>query len=196
MLTPSSFGLQPWRFVVVRDPDTRQKLSAASWGQKQPVDCSHFVVFALRRDLDAAHVDRHIDRVAEVRGTHRDHLKRQRDRVVSSAEKARANGHLDTWMSYQVYIALGQFIASAAILAVDTCPMEGLDKAKYDDILGLASHGYGTLCACAAGYRAADDKDAAVPKVPVQGERRSQLSLERNHARRLRLTAVNQLDLG
>lgn len=165
VLAPSSFGLQPWKFTVVQDPEIRRKLSAASWGQAQPVDCSHYVVFAHRKNLGTEDVERYIARIVEVRGGTKDALKGFRDVMVGAADKARSAGYLDAWMSRQVYIALGQFIASAALLGVDTCPMEGLEPAKYDEILGLSREGYGTLVACAAGYRAADDKYAATPKV-------------------------------
>jgi nitroreductase len=68
------------------------------------------------------------------------------------------------WNIRQVYIALGQFMAAAALLGVDTCPMEGLNPAAYDDVLGLKDSGYATAVACAVGYRAADDHTAARPK--------------------------------
>ena len=64
----------------------------------------------------------------------------------------------------QTYIALGQFMTSAAVLGIDTCPLEGLEPAGYDEILGLAGSGYATSVACAAGYRSAEDKYASVPK--------------------------------
>jgi|SRR5579885_626661 len=165
ILAPSSYGLQPWKFVVVQDAALRQKLSAASWGQTQPVDCSHYVVFAVRKDVGAAHVDRFIDRTVEVRGGSKEALKGYRDMMLGSLEKARANGRLDTWQSHQVYIALGQFLASAALLGVDACPMEGIEPPKYDELLGLSAQGYATLCAAAAGYRAAEDKYAVAKKV-------------------------------
>jgi len=165
VLSPSSYGLQPWRFIVAQDPAVRAKLAAASFGQSQAVDCSHYVVFALHKNLSAAHVDRFIDRTVAVRGGTKEKMKGYRDLMVNSTDRARGEGRLDTWMSHQVYIALGQFMASAALLGVDTCPMEGLEPAKYDEILGLAPQGYATLCACAAGYRAADDKYAVAPKV-------------------------------
>jgi nitroreductase len=165
VLAPSSYGLQPWKFVVVDNRELRQKLSAASWGQTQPVDCSHYVVFAHRKNLSAADIDRYIDRIVEVRGGAKETLKGYRDIMVGNTEKARVGGTLDIWMSHQVYIALGQFMAAAALLGVDTCPMEGLEPLKYDEILGLTSLGYSTLCACAAGYRSADDKYARAPKV-------------------------------
>ncbi|MBL8767141.1 MAG: nitroreductase family protein, partial [Planctomycetes bacterium] len=56
-------------------------------------------------------------------------------------------------------------MTAAAAIGVDTCPMEGIDPAQYDEILGLRAKGFTTLCACAAGYRAADDKYASAPKV-------------------------------
>ena len=65
----------------------------------------------------------------------------------------------------QAYIALGNFMTSAAMLGIDTCPMEGIVPAKYDELLGLPAEGYGTVVVCVAGYRAADDKYAMLPKV-------------------------------
>jgi nitroreductase len=170
VLAPSSIGLQPWKFVIVTDPEIRTALAAASYRQSQPVDCSHFVAFAVRRDLDAAHVDRHIARMAEVRGAPADSFAKFRAMTLGNLDKARAAGTLDTWQEHQVYIALGQFMACAALLGVDTCPMEGIDPEKYDEILGLAGSGYATVVACAAGYRLPDDKYATLPKVRFKPE--------------------------
>jgi nitroreductase len=170
VLSPSSMGLQPWKFIVVQEPGLREKLSAASWGQSQPVECSHFVVFAGRRGLDGTDVERHVSRTAEVRGVSRDSLKGYADMLHGGTGRGRDLGILDTWMAHQVYIALGSFMTAASILGVDTCPMEGLEPATYDAILGLDGQGYGTLCACAAGYRSSDDKYAKLPKVRFKPE--------------------------
>jgi nitroreductase len=72
---------------------------------------------------------------------------------------------IDDWAARQAYIALGNFLASAAMLGVDACPMEGFDPLQYDQILGLGERGLATVVICAAGYRAADDKYAAALKV-------------------------------
>ena len=74
------------------------------------------------------------------------------------------------WAGLQAYIALGNFMTSAAMLSIDTCPMEGIVPEKYDELLGLPSEGYGTVVVCVAGYRAADDKYAALPKVRFAAE--------------------------
>jgi nitroreductase len=77
---------------------------------------------------------------------------------------------VNDWAARQVYIALGQFMACAALMGVDTCPMEGIDPGKYDETLGIGEQGYRTVVACAAGYRAADDKYAQTPKVRFRTE--------------------------
>ena len=165
VLAPSSFGLQPWQFIVVDDPTVRQKLVAASWGQTQPVDASHLTVFTVRQDLGEAHVDRYIARIAAVRGVTVESLAPYKGVMMGSLAAAKKGGTLDTWQSRQVYIALGHFMASAAVLGIDTCPMEGIVPAQYDEILGLVGTGWTTLCVCPAGYRSTEDKYAASPKV-------------------------------
>lgn len=170
VLAPSSVGLQPWKFFVVTDPAVKARLQGASYRQAQVVDCSHFVAFAVRRDIDAEHVERHILRMVEVTGTALESLAKFRAMTMRNLDKARAEGKLDTWQEHQVYIALGKFMACAAVLGIDTCPMEGIEPAKYDEVLGLAGSGYATAVACAAGYRAADDKYATMKKVRFKPE--------------------------
>jgi nitroreductase len=165
ILTPSSFGLQPWKFLVVTDPAVKERLSEASWDQEQPRQCSHMVVLARRQNLSEADVDRFLDRTAAVRGIDRQSLAGYRRVIESFRQQAESEGWLNTWAERQVYIALGSFIAAAAMLGVDTCPMEGLDAAQYDSILGLTGIGYATVVGCAAGYRSADDKYSSIPKV-------------------------------
>lgn len=170
ILSPSSIGLQPWKFFVVTDPATKARLKEASYHQSQISDCSHVVAIAVRRGLDAEHVDRHIARMSEVSGTPVDSLAKFRVMTMKNLDKARAAGTLDAWQEHQIYIALGQFVASAALLGVDTCPMEGIEPGKYDDILGLAGSNYATAVAIAAGHRLPDDKYANAKKVRFKTE--------------------------
>jgi len=165
VLSPSSFGLQPWKFIVVTNPLTKAGLVAHSWGQSQPADCSHLVVFALKIGLNEAHVDHFLERQVEVRGGSLESLGGYRNLMVGGLQKAGDAGHLDTWQTHQVYIALGQFMTAAALLGVDTCPMEGIVPAEYDKALDLVGSGYRTVVACAAGYRSAEDKYASLKKV-------------------------------
>jgi nitroreductase len=165
ILAPSSFGLQPWRFVWVRSREVLEKLPAMSWGQTQPVDCSHYVVFALRKDLSAGDVDRFVDRMAEVRGVARESLEGYQGVMLKAQKTASEQGWINAWSARQVYIALGQAMTAAAVLGIDTCALEGIDTAKYDELLGLREDGYTALCGLAFGYRSDDDKYALAPKV-------------------------------
>ena len=165
ILSPSSFGLQPWRFLVITDPAKRAALVPHTWNQTQPLDCLHFVVLTVKTDLDQEHVDKYLDRIVAIRGGSREAMGGFKGMMMNSLDQARTAGFLDQWQTHQVYIALGQFMAAAAVLGIDTCPMEGLVPDQYDRELGLVGTGYHTVVACAAGYRAANDKYAAVPKV-------------------------------
>jgi len=165
LLTPSSFGLQPWRFYVVTDPHLRQKLVPISWGQTQVVDASHLVVFAVKKDLTTKDVDIYLQRIVDVRKVSADSLKTYRDMMVGFVNRPRNEFDIVAWATRQVYIALGNFMTSAALLGIDTCPMEGIEPAKYDEALGLGRDGYQTVVVCPAGYRASDDKYASLPKV-------------------------------
>lgn len=165
VLAPSSFGVQPWRFYVVDDPELRRQLSTASWGQSQPVDASHYVVLTIRQNLDDDYINRYIETAATIRGIPVESLEGYRKVVAGFVGRLREAGTVDAWAARQVYIALGQFMTSAAVLGIDTCPMEGIDPVRYDSILGLDGSGYATVCGCAAGYRSAGDKYAATPKV-------------------------------
>jgi nitroreductase len=163
VLTPSSFGLQPWRFLVVHDPAVRARLQPESWNQPQVTEASHFVVLTARTDLADADIGTWIARMAEVQGRAPGALDALKGMIAGFAETM---GHeaRHAWNVRQVYIALGQLLASAALLGIDSCPMEGISAAAYDRILGLEQSGYATVVACALGYRAADDKYAAIPK--------------------------------
>lgn len=165
VLSPSSYGLQPWKFLVVTDPALKARLRPASWNQAQVEDCSHHVVFLVKKDLGLPEIEHYVDRIAEVRGVSRESLAGYRGYMVSDLAEGPRAKTINEWAARQVYIALGNFMTAAAVLGVDTCPMEGLVPAKYDEILGLEDSGWATLCACPAGYRAADDKYADAPKV-------------------------------
>jgi len=168
VLAPSSFGLQPWRFIVITDPEVKASLKGISWGQQQVVDGSHVVVFAIRQDLSADDIDRYVARTAEVRGSTIEALAGFRKMMVGALQGGRID--LNHWAALQVYIALGQFMATAAMMGIDTCPMEGINAAQYDELLALPDQGYATSVACVAGYRAPDDKYAQLPKVRFKTE--------------------------
>lgn len=162
VLTPSSYGLQPWKFFVITDEATKAKLPEMSWNQQQPKDCSHMVVLAAKRTMDAAYVDRYIASVETGRGLPDGAMDGYRK--ILHATVASMDTHLD-WNSRQVYIALGQLMVAAAVLGVDACPMEGIVPVDYDALLGITGSDYTTVVGCALGYRHPEDKQADAAKI-------------------------------
>jgi len=167
VLTPSSFGLQPWEFVVVGDQEIREELVAHSWNQRQVADASHLLVIALRTDVDESYVDRFVSRVEEVRGE--PGFTGYRDMMVGFIQNLDEEG-IKNWGKLQTYIALGQFMTVAAMMKIDTCPMEGFVASEYDRILGFEERQLTTAVLCPAGYRSEEDKYAHLPKVRFQPE--------------------------
>lgn len=165
VLSPSSGGLQPWAFVVVNDPATREKLLPVSYGQKQVTDASHLVVFAAKQDFSEAGVDAHIARTAEVRQVPVESLKPFRDMLAGGIVNAMDTATRNAWAGRQVTIALGVLLTSAALLGIDACPMEGFDPSQYDDILGLSAKGLSSIAICTLGYRSQGDDYASLKKV-------------------------------
>lgn len=165
VLTPSSFGLQPWKFWVVTNPEVKAQLLPLSYKQVQVVEGSHVVVLAARQNLAEEDVDRYLERISEIRGVAVEDLAGFRKTMVRALIPPPPGFDINDWAANQVYIALGNFMTAAAVMGIDTCPMEGIIPAKYDELLGIREQGYATVVACVAGYRAADDKYAATPKV-------------------------------
>lgn len=163
-LAPSSYGLQPYKFIVVEDAAVREKLRAAAWGQAQVTDASHLVVLAYKKVLTDADVEHYIDRIVEVRGGSRESLAGYENLMKGSAKKALDEGYIETWNSRQAYIALGFLLETAALLGIDATPMEGFDAAQFNEILGLTD--YSAVAICPVGYRNAEgDWLAPLPKV-------------------------------
>jgi nitroreductase len=165
VLTPTSYGLQPYKFLVISDPAKRTELLPYSWNQKQVVDASHFVVFTARTKITDADVNKLIQLTSDVRKIPAESLNFYRDMMLGDVVNGPRSKTAHDWAARQAYIALGNLMTCAAVLGVDACPMEGFNPAEYDRVLGLNYSGYATVVTCALGYRAAGDKYASQPKV-------------------------------
>ncbi|MEC8554544.1 MAG: NAD(P)H-dependent oxidoreductase [Planctomycetota bacterium] len=167
VLTPSSYGLQPWKFIIITDPQVKDKLPEISWNQNQPRDCSHMVILAALRQMDEAHIARHMRHVVETREMPANAMDGYRDSLVKTV--GGMEKQLD-WNAHQVYIALGQLMLAAAVLQIDTCPLEGILTKQYDELLGLSDSPYTSVVGCALGYRHAEDPQADLKKVRFPAE--------------------------
>lgn len=164
VLTPSSFGLQPWQFITITCPKTKQDLLEHSWNQHQVTDCSHLIVLCAREGMNQQDIEKWLDQLADARGVSRDSLEGYAGMMNGFFGNMDAVNTL-AWAKNQVYIALGQLMMSAAVLGIDACPMEGIIPAEYDRVLGLKNSGFTTTVACAMGYRSSEDKYAELTKV-------------------------------
>jgi nitroreductase len=165
VMSPSSYGLQPWKFLVITDAALRAELRPHSWNQSQITDSSHLVVFLVKREITPADLDQLIHVTSSVRGVPTEQLAFYREMMQKDLIDGPRSQQIERWASNQVYISLGTFMTAAALLGVDTCPIEGFSPLDYDRILGLDSTPYRTCVVCAAGYRDASDKYAALAKV-------------------------------
>jgi len=164
-LSPSSGGLQPWKFVVITDPATRSKLLPASYGQPQITNASHLVVFAAKKNFNEADVEAFISHAAATRGVSVESLAPFREMLVGGIVKSMDEAARNAWARNQAYIALGNLLTSASLLGIDACPMEGFDRAQYDEMLGLKDEGFSSAVIATLGYRASTDKYAQAAKV-------------------------------
>ena len=164
-LSPSSYGLQPWKFIVVQDRKIRKQLTPVSWNQSQVEDCSHYIVFVTRTKIEEADVEKLVQKIAQVRGVDLASLDNYKNMMLSDIVKGPRSEIAQWWSQRQSYIAMGMLMETAALLQLDTCPIEGLDPVAYDRILQLEGTGYATVAAVAVGYRSSEDKYQMAQKV-------------------------------
>lgn len=163
-LAASSFGFQPWKFVVVTNPELRAKLREAAYGQPQITDASFLIVLCARKTMDENYVKKLIELTSVTRGVPVEALAEYQGMLMGSVQR-RTPEELLNWMKHQVYIPLGFALSACAENDIDACPMEGFDNAKFNEILELDKEGIESVALCAVGYRAADDPAAAMKKV-------------------------------
>ena len=170
-MAPSSYGVQPYRAVIVTDPELRKTLRQAAWNQPQVTDATEIVVFAAKDNVSEEDVDVFIRDTAGQRGMSEDSLKAYRDIIVGDVVNGPRGKWSGEWAARQCYIALGFLLNAAMVHHVDATPMEGFDPAAFTKILELDKLGYHAVVMCAVGYRAHDDWLAPLKKVRTPQER-------------------------
>lgn len=160
----TSFGMQAYRFVVVKDEKLIRKLAEYSWGE-QLKGASHLIVLAACTNIDNDFVKGYIDYTAKVRNTEPAKLEIREKIVADFIQRLEEQNTKEDWAARQTYIVLGTLMAACANARIDCCPMEGIQKPKYDEILDLPSKNLTTVVALPIGYRAKDDHHQDLPKV-------------------------------
>jgi len=163
-LSASSYGLQPYHVLVISDPKVKEQLKPASWGQSQITDASHIIVFANATDFGEELVDDYLANVSKTRSIPAEGLKGYSDFMKSKLMDLPAASN-SNWTARQAYIAFGNLMQAAAELKIDTCPMEGFESDKYNDILGLNGKNLNAAVVLAVGYRSDEDETQHLAKV-------------------------------
>ncbi len=168
-LAPSSFGFQPYKFIHVTNPAIREQLKAVAWNQAQFTDASDLFVLCTIKKMDDAYVNRFAEETIKAQGTTAEAFEPYRQMLLGSIH-SRSDEEQEHWNACQTYIALGIALATAAEHRIDATPMEGFDKDKFDEILGLTPLGLHARVSLALGYRSPEDKAQKYPKVRLSKE--------------------------
>jgi len=155
-LTPSSFGLQTWKFILVENKEKREELVSVSWNQRQVADASHLLILARVNNVSDSDVDKWTNFLAQKQNMPVD----KKDAYTNMIKGYLHNTPQDiitSWLEKQLYIVLGNLMTTCAFEKIDACPMEGFNEKAYDEILGLNKLSLKSVLACPIGYRADDD---------------------------------------
>ena len=163
-LVPSSYGLQPVKYIVVNDKSMREKLLPLAYNQPQITDASHLIVICSYRNISPKIVAEHLTLMSEVRSIPLEDLSKFGENMNASFAKLSAE-ELCEWTAKQAYISLGHIMHTCANLRIDATPMEGFDKAAFDEALNLTSNNLQSVLLLALGYRSPEDKLSNLPKV-------------------------------
>lgn len=163
-LSASSFGLQPYKVIVVENPELREQLVEASWGQQQIKEASHLFVFANITDLDNTDLDAFFNNVQTTRGLKPEDVEGYKNFVAGFVNNLPTEIK-NTWTSKQTYIALSNLLNAAAELKIDVTPMEGFEPQRYNEILGLDKLGLHASLVAPIGYRSEEDTTQHFAKV-------------------------------
>lgn len=169
-LTPSSFGLQPWKFIVVENKELRNKILPNAWNQTQITDASHLIVLCAKTDVSEEYIAEFIKETAKTRNIPVDSIKGYQDMMVGF-RKGLSKEQISEWTKKQAYIALGMLLQSAAMKKIDSCPMEGFNPKAVNEILNLDKEGLTSVVLCPLGYRSENDKTAHYKKVRFSKEK-------------------------
>lgn len=163
-LSASSYGLQPYEVLVIENPEIREKLKPAAWNQSQITDASHLVVFASYTSIGENYINSYLENISTTRKVEMEDLNGFLEMLKNTVLKLTPEEQV-LWSSKQSYLALGNLLSAAASYKIDTCPMEGFDAAKFDEILGLKEKGLTATVIAPIGYRSENDKTQHVAKV-------------------------------
>ncbi len=163
-LTPTSYGLQPVKLVVVRDKKIQNELVPHSYNQGQVEQASHLLIICIENIIDEAYIRAYFENEKKIRGTSDEAVNSFRSYLINSFSSKNEN-EIREWATKQAYITLGNLLTVCALEQIDSCPMEGFVPEKYNELLDLKSKGLSAVLVLPIGYRSNDDVFSSFKKV-------------------------------
>ena len=168
-LSASSYGLQPYKVLIIDNPELRAQLQPAAWGQSQIVDASQLLIFANITDFGDTQIDAYIKNLSETRGVPVEAVQGYADFMKSKISTLPVENR-NVWTSKQTYLAMSNLLNAAAELNIDVTPMEGFELEKVNEILGLEKLGLSASLIATVGYRHNEDDTQHYTKVRKSNE--------------------------
>lgn len=163
-LTASSYGLQPFKLVVIKNKEIQNQLVEHSWNQKQVSQASHVLVITVPKSYSTEEVSSYFNRVKNIRNTP-DEIINPFQEFLTNTVASKSQEELLAWNKNQAYLAMGNLLTVCALEEIDSCPMEGFIPEKYDEVLGLEGQNLTSVLVLPIGYRAEDDYMKSQKKV-------------------------------
>ena len=168
-LSSSSYGLQPYKIIIVENPELRAKIQPAAWGQAQIVEASHLIVFANETQIAEKSIDSYVENISITRNIPIASLNGysafMKSKIVTLDDSSK-----NIWASKQTYLAMGNLLNAAAELKIDVTPMEGFVPELVNEILGLEKLGLNASLIATLGYRHTEDDTQHYKKVRKSNE--------------------------
>lgn len=163
-LSATSYGLQPFKLVVIKNQEIQDRLIASSYGQRQVADASHVIVIAARTDVDAAYISQYVDYIESERNLDAGAMDDYKNVMIKTIT-GKTDEYRQQWAEKQGYIALATLLTACATMEIDACPMEGFIPSEYNEILGFDQLNLSATLVVPIGFRADDDSAQHQKKV-------------------------------
>lgn len=163
-LTATSYGLQPLKLAVIQNKELQNELMEVSYNQKQVGTASHVLVICIEKNVGKAFIENYFQYVKDIRNTPDDILDPFKNSLIGDFQKKQVD-EVRVWATHQAYLVLGTLLTICAVEGIDSCPMEGFEPEKYDEILELGTHNLKSVLVLPVGYRSTNDFFAELKKV-------------------------------
>ncbi|MCT4616341.1 MAG: NAD(P)H-dependent oxidoreductase [Marinifilaceae bacterium] len=169
-LAPSSYGLQAYKILIIKNPEIKEKLKSASYNQAQISDSSHLFVFCAYDEVDVEYITNFVQMKSHIHQIPMNNLTDYQSNMINSICSKNPQDML-SWTGKQCYIALANLLTACAELKIDACPMEGFKAEEYKSILNLEGQRLSPVVIAAVGYRSENDKTQDLKKLRKPTER-------------------------